>query len=78
MGLVAYNGDRGSAGDSLSVSTGRGAPTALGDAANPQDDVLNSTIGEPARSRERVPAYANTLGYDSDVLELGKGIRARG
>lgn len=34
-GLVAYNGDRGSRGDSLTVSTGRGGPTALGDGANP-------------------------------------------
>ncbi|MFJ6831936.1 hypothetical protein [Streptomyces sp. NPDC091209] len=29
VGLVAYNGDRGRRGDSLSVSTGRGAPTVL-------------------------------------------------
>ncbi|MGW1532818.1 DUF3344 domain-containing protein [Streptomyces aureus] len=79
VGLVAYNGDRGRRGDSLSVSTGRGAPTALGDAANPRDDVLNSTISEPGTAAvRRVPAYANTLGYDSDVLELGKGIRRGG
>jgi hypothetical protein len=25
-----------------------------------------------------VPSYANTLGYDSDVLELGEGIRGGG
>ncbi|MCX4974388.1 MULTISPECIES: DUF3344 domain-containing protein [unclassified Streptomyces] len=78
-GLVAYNGDRGSRGDSLTVSTGRGGPTALGDGANPRDDVLNSTISEPASAAmKRVPAYPNTLGYDSDVLELGKGIRRGG
>ncbi|WP_330290884.1 DUF3344 domain-containing protein [Streptomyces sp. NBC_00576] len=74
-GLVAYNGDRGSAGDSLTVSVA-GRTTALGDAANPLDDVLNSTIG-PAVP-ERVPAYANTLGYDSDVFELGTALRSGG
>ncbi|MFE6483437.1 DUF3344 domain-containing protein [Streptomyces sp. NPDC057757] len=75
VGLVAYNGDRGSRGDSLTVSDGHGEPTALGDAANPLDDVLNSTISEPGPDvMERVPAYSNTLGYDSDVFELGKGI----
>jgi hypothetical protein len=58
---------------------GRGAPTALGDSANPRDDVLNSAIGEPGPGAiERVPAYANTFGYDSDVLELGKGIHGGG
>ncbi|MFI0962233.1 DUF3344 domain-containing protein [Streptomyces sp. NPDC021080] len=79
VGLVAYDGDRGRGGDSLSVSTGRGSPTELGDAANPRDDVLNSTISEPGPvAVRRVPAYANTLGYDSDILELGKGIRGGG
>ncbi|NEA61424.1 DUF3344 domain-containing protein [Streptomyces sp. SID12488] len=74
-GLVAYNGDRGSAGDSLTVSAA-GRTTALGDAANPLDDVLNSTIGGAVS--ERVPAYANTLGYDSDVFELGTALRRGG
>ncbi|MFD9462987.1 DUF3344 domain-containing protein [Streptomyces sp. NPDC060027] len=79
VGLVAYNGDRGSKGDSLAVSTGSGAPTVLGDSANPRDDVLNSTIsGSGPAAIERVPAYSNTLGYDSDVLEFGKGIRRGG
>ncbi|MDX3668943.1 hypothetical protein [Streptomyces europaeiscabiei] len=79
VGLVAYNGDRGSRGDSLTVSTGQGPAVALGDAANPRDDVLNSTISEPgARISGRTPAYSNTLGYDSDVLELGDEIRRGG
>ncbi|MER6159156.1 DUF3344 domain-containing protein [Streptomyces sp. NPDC001868] len=79
VGLVAYNGDRGRTGDSLTVSTGDGAATALADAANPHDDVLNSTISQPgAVVAGRTPAYANTLGYDSDVLELGDEIRHGG
>jgi hypothetical protein len=79
VGLVAYDGDRGSRGDSLTVSTGRGPAVALGDAANPRDDVLNSTISEPgALAAGRTPAYSNTLGYDSDVLELSDEIRRGG
>ncbi|MEU6886811.1 DUF3344 domain-containing protein [Streptomyces viridosporus] len=72
VGLVAYNGDRGTSGDSLVLTTGGSAPvsTVLADAANPGDDVLNSTISDPGTAPARVPAYANTLGYDSDVFDL--------
>lgn len=79
VGLIAYDGDRGRTGDSLTVSTGRGPAVALGDAANPRDDVLNSTISQPgAVVAGRTPAYSNTLGYDSDVLELDDEIRRGG
>ncbi|MFJ9374089.1 DUF3344 domain-containing protein [Streptomyces sp. NPDC101455] len=78
-GVVAYDGDRGRTGDSLTLSTGRKNATALGDGANPRDDVLNSTISDPAAApSERAPAYANTLGYDSDVFDLGKALRPGG
>jgi hypothetical protein len=78
-GLVAYNGDAGSRGDSLTVSTGRGGATVLSDAANPRDDVLNSTISAPGTaSAGRIPAYPNTLGYDSDVLDLSRALRRGG
>ncbi|MEV5525867.1 DUF3344 domain-containing protein [Streptomyces prunicolor] len=78
-GVVAYDGDRGRTGDSLTLSTGRTNATALGDGANPRDDVLNSTISGPAAApSERAPAYANTLGYDSDVFDLGKALRPGG
>ncbi|MEW1641656.1 DUF3344 domain-containing protein [Streptomyces sp. NPDC091219] len=78
-GVVAYNGDRGRTGDSLTLSTGRTNAIALGDGANPPDDVLNSTISDPgAAPVERAPAYANTLGYDSDVFDLGKALRPGG
>lgn len=79
LGLVAYDGDRGRTGDSLILSTGRRASTVLTDTANPRADVLNSTIGEPgAAAAERVPSYSNTLGYDSDVFDLGKALRPGG
>ncbi|MER7926869.1 DUF3344 domain-containing protein [Streptomyces sp. NPDC096057] len=78
-GVVAYNGDRGRTGDSLTLTAGRTNAIALGDGANPRDDVLNSTISDPqAAPVERVPAYANTLGYDSDVFDLGKALRPGG
>ncbi|AQS72199.1 hypothetical protein [Streptomyces pactum] len=73
VGLVAYDGDRGTSGDSLTVTTGGPAADSfrLSDPTNPPGDILNSTISGPGESSPaRVPAYANTLGYDSDVLDL--------
>ncbi|MFC8201798.1 DUF3344 domain-containing protein [Streptomyces sp. NPDC057298] len=79
VGFVAYNGDRGRTGDSLTVSDGRGRAVPLTDGANPRDDVLNSTISEPGGTAPgRTPAYPNTLGYDSDVLDLREGLRRGG
>ncbi|WP_030600868.1 DUF3344 domain-containing protein [Streptomyces fulvoviolaceus] len=79
LGLVAYDGDRGRTGDSLILSTGRRASTVLTDTANPRADVLNSTISEPgAVAAARVPSYPNTLGYDSDVFDLGMALRPGG
>ncbi|EFL32239.1 conserved hypothetical protein [Streptomyces viridochromogenes DSM 40736] len=76
-GLVAYNGDRGSGGDTFTVTTGQ-SENALSNAANPQNDVLNSTISEPGADAARVPAYTNTLGYDSDVFDLGRSLERAG
>ncbi|MGX1369914.1 hypothetical protein RKD19_005273 [Streptomyces canus] len=78
-GLVAYDGDRGRTGDSFTVSTGPGSNTVLAGPGGPRDDVLNSTISEAgAPAPERVPSYAHTLGYDSDVFELGNALRRGG
>jgi hypothetical protein len=74
VGLVAYNGDRGRTGDSLSAATRPGAYTVLSDSANPGDDVLNSTISDD----ERPTARPNTLGYDSDMLDLSGALRDGG
>lgn len=76
-GIVAYDGDRGLRGDAVHVSAGRGRPVPLSDRANPADDVLNSTVSEPGGPARRKPAYANTLGYDSDVLRLGDRLRGQ-
>ncbi|MEU1004693.1 DUF3344 domain-containing protein [Streptomyces tibetensis] len=76
-GLVTYNGDRGTGGDSFTVTAGQSA-SALSNSANPRDDVLNSTISEPGTDAARVPAHANTLGYDSDVFDLGSALQNGG
>ncbi|MDB1086295.1 hypothetical protein PJ985_01745 [Streptomyces sp. ACA25] len=79
LGVVAYNGDRGLRGDSLSVRTGDSRAVRLGDAANPVDDVMNSTIADHGRHVvNRRPAFTNTLGYDSDVLDLTPAMAAGG
>ncbi|MGW7243576.1 DUF3344 domain-containing protein [Streptomyces sp. NPDC054804] len=79
VGLVAYNGDRGGTGDSLTYSVAGRAPTPLADSADPADDVLNSTINGPGPVRaRREPAYDNALGYDSDVFDLGTGLAQGG
>ncbi|MFJ2902960.1 DUF3344 domain-containing protein [Streptomyces sp. NPDC087212] len=82
-GLVAYDGRRGVRGDSFTVTTrtksNKARATALSDGANPPSDVLNSTISEPgAVPAPRVPAYSNTLGYDSDVFDLRTALRGGG
>ncbi|GGQ49035.1 DUF3344 domain-containing protein [Streptomyces asoensis] len=78
-GLVAYEGDRGRTGDSLMFATGGRTAAPLTNPVNPSDDVLNSTISEPGEApAARVPAYANTLGYDSDVFDLRSGLRRGG
>ncbi|MFE1506774.1 DUF3344 domain-containing protein [Streptomyces sp. NPDC058726] len=75
VGMVAYNGDRGTTGDSLVLTAGDAPAVAFTDGANPVDDVLNSSISDPrGAAPARVPAYANTLGYDSDVFDLAGGL----
>lgn len=87
-GLVTYDGDPGTTGDTLTLTTTRTSSasrphrtvvTPLTGPANPRDDVLNSTISDPGTSEpQRVPRYARTLGYDSDVFDLGAGLRHGG
>jgi hypothetical protein len=78
LGVVGYDGDRGDGGerpDSIAVRTDRGGAVRLSDGANPPGDAFNSTIGDlgaPVTSRS--PAYHNTLGYDSDVLDLAPAL----
>jgi hypothetical protein len=63
-GIVAYEGDRGSAGDRLSLG-GKN----LSDAANPANNVFNSSISVGgADVATKNPNYVNQLGFDSDLI----------
>jgi hypothetical protein len=74
-GLVAYDGDRAARGDSVSVRAGNRKPFALTDPANPADDVMNSTVADlGATVTGRQPAHVNTLGYDSDLFDIGPAL----
>jgi hypothetical protein len=78
-GLVAYNGDRGTTGDSFTLTADQNGSADLSNSANPANDVLNSTISDPGTAAPaRVPAYAHTLGYDSDVFNLAGRLRHAG
>ncbi|MFB7375074.1 DUF3344 domain-containing protein [Streptomyces sp. NPDC056222] len=76
LGMVAYDGDRGTSGDYLAVETSRSERVQLFDSANSANDVMNSSITDSGADRiERMPAHQNTLGYDSDVFDLGGALR---
>lgn len=79
LGVIAYDGDRGPGGESLSVQMDKSAPVPLSDGANPAGDPMNSTISDHGRIEERrEPAYRNTLGFDSDVFDLGQALTKGG
>jgi hypothetical protein len=64
VGVVAYEGDRGSSGDSLSL-----AGQKLTDAANPANNVFNSSISVlGANAATKNPNYVNQLGFDADLI----------
>ncbi|MFE7133985.1 DUF3344 domain-containing protein [Streptomyces sp. NPDC057638] len=69
-GFVAYDGDRGSTGDTVNVRTGDGKSFGLSGDMNPADDLMNSSIVGPDGVMNRKPAHLNTLGYDSDVFDI--------
>ncbi|WP_420543135.1 DUF3344 domain-containing protein [Streptomyces niveus] len=75
LGVVAYDGDPGTTGDSLTVGTGRGKARSVGDTANPTGNVMNSSIADAGVNQiKRQPAYKNSLGYDSDLFDLREAL----
>ncbi|MDT0318145.1 DUF3344 domain-containing protein [Streptomyces millisiae] len=75
LGVVAGGGDPGRSGDTVTVRADDGRAALLGDDANPVGDVMNSTIADHGRAAtQREPAHANTLGFDSDVLDVSDAL----
>ncbi len=65
VGVVAYEGDKGSAGDGMSIGG-----TSLYNTLNPVLDVFNSTVTDlNVAVTDRTPSYANLLGFDIDRLD---------
>ncbi|MFC7273892.1 Ig-like domain-containing protein [Paractinoplanes rhizophilus] len=65
IGAVAYEGDRGTTGDSFEVDGQR-----LSDAQNPANNFFNSTVSDSAAMvGGRNPGYVNTLGFDVDQVD---------
>ncbi|MFH8614109.1 DUF3344 domain-containing protein [Streptomyces sp. NPDC017979] len=77
-GFVAYDGDRGVTGDALNVRTNSGKDHSVHDATNPAADVMNSTISNPGPAVQRQPAHLNTLGYESDVVDISSALVSGG
>ncbi|MGW6392803.1 DUF3344 domain-containing protein [Streptomyces sp. NPDC055103] len=76
LGVIAYDGDRGTSGDYLAVETSPSKSVRMADSANSADDVMNSSITEFGPGRTvRYPDGTNTLGYDSDVFDLRGALR---
>ncbi|MEJ0101280.1 MAG: hypothetical protein WDO19_01440 [Bacteroidota bacterium] len=70
VGAISYDGDRSSTGDQLLFNGGSGFVN-ISDAANPVNDIFNSTIsynGIVKTTPGINPGYTNTLGYDADIF----------
>ncbi|WP_254722664.1 DUF3344 domain-containing protein [Streptomyces spororaveus] len=75
VGVVGYDGDRGTLGDSLTVTADSGRRVSISDEENPFNDVMNSTITEFGdQSFVRQPEHMNNLGYDADVFDLSPAL----
>lgn len=67
LGVIAYEGDRGSTGDALRLNN-----VIMTDGANPANDFFNSSIsmsGANVRLTKN-PDYLNQLGFDADVIDV--------
>ncbi|MFD3352804.1 DUF3344 domain-containing protein [Streptomyces fradiae] len=74
LGLVTYDGDRGIDGDTLAFEAHPGRAVALAGTAK-GGDVFDSTVADGGAARiRREPAHHNTLGYDSDVVDLSPAL----
>jgi uncharacterized repeat protein (TIGR01451 family) len=76
LGVVSYDGDRGSAEAALGglqFGTSTATLSSVTNALNPATDVFNSTISTLGVSNpDRDPIYNNTLGFDADLFTPNK------
>jgi uncharacterized repeat protein (TIGR01451 family) len=74
LGAVSYEGDLGLTGDQVQMQSGV-LTTSLADAANPVNNVFNSTISAfGALVGAKTPNYVNQLGFDIDLLDASAAI----
>ncbi len=84
IGVVAYDGDRGTVGDALKMNSSDGATStplsaALFDTARPAGNFFDSSISQAGSDTaiSRTPSYANQLGFDIAMLDvLSSGLNA--
>ncbi|MFV2120967.1 DUF3344 domain-containing protein [Streptomyces sp. Act-28] len=75
LGLITYDGDRGITGDSVAFEPHPRRTVPLTDSANAPGDAFNSTVTDSGEARvRREPDHRNTLGYDSDVIDLSPAL----
>ncbi len=74
VGVVAYEGDRGSPGDRLALNG-----QFLTDAANPANNLFNSSVSFQGTNTitQRIPPFVNGLGFDSDRI-VADGVLGNG
>jgi uncharacterized repeat protein (TIGR01451 family) len=66
LGIVAYEGDRGTVGDVLKLNN-----VTMSDIVNPADNFFNSSIARfGVDVTAKTPNYLNQLGFDIDVLSV--------
>lgn len=71
LGVVAYDGDKGSPGSVYLGDTLRLNNTIVTDGLNPGNDFFNSTVGrEGTRFAAKAPDLVNQLGFDADVVAV--------
>ncbi|URM90318.1 DUF3344 domain-containing protein [Streptomyces sp. MRC013] len=76
LGTVVYDGDRGLAGDHVAFEPHPGRTVPLTGSANAPGDAFDSTVTDSGGTQiRRRPAHRNTLGYDSDVIDLSPALR---
>ncbi|MER5645461.1 hypothetical protein [Streptosporangium sp. NPDC002524] len=76
LGEIVYDGDNAIVGDSLSIKSTNGPLTVLSDALHPANNFFNSTIANlGSQVTNRNPAYTNTLGYDSSIIDASSAFR---